>query len=295
MTNSVGSTVTAGTRFRAPQDTTSFANRRLDAPASGRRRRLDHALGWHPAQPGRTQEAELMIDDEQHDAPVSAPPAGAATAGDDVLAVAEEAAAREAHEEAREEAAAHGAKVVKPKATTSRKAPAAGSIRRAASAPVSLAMARTQAISGEVVDGVPSDVAVHDRSVAEVNATNVDITRSGVGRIRATDVAVSQGGIGLAQGDRVSVEMGGIGAAIAGELRVSQGGVGSVLARDVHVEQAVVRTVVANNVHFDRTTGVLVLLARRVDGNVRAVLDWRAALAFGAAFGIVTSIFRRRR
>jgi len=39
---------------------------------------------------------------------------------------------------------------------------------------------------------------------------------------------------------------------------------------------------------------VLVLIARRVDGDVRTLLDWRGALAFGVAFGIVSAIFRRR-
>jgi len=37
-----------------------------------------------------------------------------------------------------------------------------------------------------------------------------------------------------------------------------------------------------------------VLIARRVDGNVRTLLDWRGALAFGAAFGVVSSILRGR-
>ena len=52
---------------------------------------------------------------------------------------------------------------------------------------------------------------------------------------------------------------------------------------------------IANEVHAERTTGVLVLLARRVDGDVRTLLDWRGALAFGAAFGIVSALLRRRR
>jgi hypothetical protein len=67
------------------------------------------------------------------------------------------------------------------------------------------------------------------------------------------------------------------------------------VAREVHLEQSIVRTVIANEVHADRTTGVLLLLARRVDGDVRTLLDWRGALAFGAAFGIVASLFRRGR
>jgi hypothetical protein len=89
--------------------------------------------------------------------------------------------------------------------------------------------------------------------------------------------------------------MGAVGAALAGELSVTQGAAGSILARDVRIEQAVVRSIVANHVHIERTTGVLFLVARKVDGNVRTILDWRGALAFGAAFGILTTLFRRRR
>jgi hypothetical protein len=51
---------------------------------------------------------------------------------------------------------------------------------------------------------------------------------------------------------------------------------------------------IANEIHVERTTGVFFLLARRVEGNVRTLLDWRGALAFGAAFGTVVSLFRRR-
>ena len=76
---------------------------------------------------------------------------------------------------------------------------------------------------------------------------------------------------------------------------MTQGGVYTVLAREVHLEQTIVRTVIANEVKADRTTGVLVLIARRVEGDVKTILDWRGALAFGAAFGIVSALLRRRR
>ena len=66
-------------------------------------------------------------------------------------------------------------------------------------------------------------------------------------------------------------------------------------ALDFGLEQSIVRTVIANEVHAERSTGVLLLLARRVDGDVRTLLDWRGALAFGAAFGIVASLLRRGR
>ena len=35
---------------------------------------------------------------------------------------------------------------------------------------------------------------------------------------------------------------------------------------------------------------MLVLIAGRVEGNVRTLLDWRGALALGAAFGVVMGL-----
>lgn len=82
---------------------------------------------------------------------------------------------------------------------------------------------------------------------------------------------------------------------MGGEVRLTQGAAGAVLAREVNVEQAIVRTLVANEVKVERTTGVLFLIARHVEGNVRTVLDWRGAIAFGAAFGAVVGLLRRRK
>jgi hypothetical protein len=227
--------------------------------------------------------------------------ADAAASANDVLAVAEEAAAREAEAEAAE---ADGPKVVRPRARTSRKAngtaespavgaaPVADSVPGAPAGDVTVIPPTTPASAGRAF-GTES-LTIRQGGLEEANARTIDISQGGIGRARADDIAISQGGIGFARGDRVSVEMGGIGAAIAGEVRLTQGGAGTILARDVRVEQAGVRTIIANHVHIERTTGVLFLIARRVDGNVRVVLDWRGALAFGAAFGIVVSLFRRR-
>jgi hypothetical protein len=37
-----------------------------------------------------------------------------------------------------------------------------------------------------------------------------------------------------------------------------------------------------------------VVLAGKLDGDVKVLLDWRAALAFGAVAGILAAILRRR-
>jgi hypothetical protein len=68
----------------------------------------------------------------------------------------------------------------------------------------------------------------------------------------------------------------------------------TVLARAARVERAYVQTMIAGEVRAERQVGVLVLLARRVEGDIRPVLDWRGAIALGAAFALVRSLFRRR-
>ena len=233
---------------------------------------------------------------------------------DDALAVAEEVAAQEAAAEAAADATSDNAadatsdqleapKVVRPRTRTSGRA---DSPKRASPTPSGRAAAKVPAAGGSLVKSsspstrpvsgdVESAVSLTASGAAVVNARTVEVSRGGIGRVRAVDVAVSQGGIGLAQGERVSVEMGGIGAAIGAEVRVTQGAVNAIVARDVRIEQAGVRTMIANNVHVERTTGVFVMIARHVEGDVRTLLDWRGAVAFGAAFGLVVSFFRRRR
>ena len=56
---------------------------------------------------------------------------------------------------------------------------------------------------------------------------------------------------------------------------------------------AFVRTLVAADVTVSGPTGIGILIARRVVGDVKVLLDWRGALAFGAAAGLVAGIVRR--
>ena len=58
------------------------------------------------------------------------------------------------------------------------------------------------------------------------------------------------------------------------------------LAREAHIDQALIGTVIAGQARFERNAGTLVLIAGRVEGNVRTLLDWRGALALGAAIGV---------
>ena len=76
---------------------------------------------------------------------------------------------------------------------------------------------------------------------------------------------------------------------------MTQGYARAVLARDVHIRQGGAGSVVAANVTFEKQSGAFLLLARRVEGEVRTVLDWRGALAAGAALGIAIGLLARRK
>ena len=65
-------------------------------------------------------------------------------------------------------------------------------------------------------------------------------------------------------------------------------------ARDVTVDQGAVWNLAANRVTFRRTGVAGIVIARHVDGDMRVLLDWRGAIAFGAVVGVVLGILRRR-
>jgi hypothetical protein len=175
------------------------------------------------------------------------------------------------------------------------------------------APAAVRAVTGEVVDStsIPRghlelveegarDVTVESLTVRQGGVNNaraetIDVRQGGITRAEGRDISVTQGGIAIARADRVSVGMGAVGLAVAADVDVRRGFARTVIARDVRIEQAGARTVIANTATFDKTSGALVVIAAKAEGNVRTLLDWRGALAFGAAFGIVVGLVRRVR
>jgi hypothetical protein len=148
--------------------------------------------------------------------------------------------------------------------------------------------------AAEIAPASADQVDLVGESVEEVRADEVSVRRGAIGRAWADEVEVSQGAVGMARAREVSVVQGAVGAAVAGEVHVTQGIVSGVIARDAYVGQAFVRGMIAGTVHVERPSGVLFLFARKVEGNVRVLFDWRGALAFGAAFGFVSALVRFR-
>lgn len=143
--------------------------------------------------------------------------------------------------------------------------------------------------------GPPQVLRIERGGIAEATAGSVDVRLGGIGRLDAEEVFVQWGGIGAARADRVGVEFGSVGASLAGELRVTQGMASSVVAREATLEQSLVRTLIAQRVTVARPTGVLVMIAQHVSGDVRPVVDWRGALAFGAGLGVIALAWRALR
>lgn len=220
------------------------------------------------------------------------------------LAAAEDAAAREAAEVAGA-GSDEGTKVIRPKARTVGAAGPRGAGRKKATDAVTADAPAAAAGAGELdvveiaqggADVVRArSITVTQGGISQATADEVTVRQGGIGRLEARDVAVSQGGVGFARAERVSVELGGIGAAFAGEASVTQGAVTTLVAREVRIGQSFVRSLVASDVRFDRPSGVGVLLARRVEGDVRVLIDWRGALVIGAIAGLLGALLRGRR
>jgi len=128
------------------------------------------------------------------------------------------------------------------------------------------------------------------------NGDNVDITNGGARDIDADTVSITQGGARDIDATTVTISQGGAARIRADELSVSQGGVG--FARTEHLtlqEGGTAFAVVADTATLDPETSVFLLIAGSTKGDVRPVMDWRAAAAFGAGFAFILSLLRRVR
>jgi len=157
------------------------------------------------------------------------------------------------------------------------------------------ALAEAEATGVATAASPSATVRVERGGIAEATAGQVEVRLGGIGALSAEDVFVEWGGVGAARADRLSVEFGSVGAALAGEARISQGFAGSIAAREATLEQGIVRTLFAQRVVINRPSAVLVMIAQHVTGDVRPLLDWRGAVAFGAAFGVVTALVKGAR
>ena len=133
-------------------------------------------------------------------------------------------------------------------------------------------------------------------AAGSVVAQRVEIVQGSAGRAQADQIEVRQGAIGFARGDEVRVQMGAVGLAVGEQVELRQGFARIAAARgNLRLEQAGAMTVVADRVTMGPRSGAIFVIARRVEGDVRTLFDWRSAAALGLGIGSVLALFRALR
>lgn len=154
---------------------------------------------------------------------------------------------------------------------------------------------RIEIAQGGMDQAQAGSISVTQGGISSATAETIDIYQGGIGRAQATgDIAVSTGAVGLARAQTVSLDRGVLGAAIGSEVRVTQSFTSFVGSREATVDQSLVRTVIGGHVTLRQPSAIGILIAARVEGDVRPVIDWRGALAIGAVAGIIVGLLRRR-
>lgn len=169
--------------------------------------------------------------------------------------------------------------------------------KRAHAAEADVASETSMTPLDEALDTAPEPVTASP-SVAEDGASlaaeQVEVRLSAVGRVESDSLTVAQGAVGAARVGTLTVEQGAVGAVLADRAEVSRGYARSIVARQVQLDRGAARVVVAADVNAHQSA-VMFLIARRVSGEVRVLFDWRGALAFGAAAGLVIGLLTRMR
>jgi hypothetical protein len=115
--------------------------------------------------------------------------------------------------------------------------------------------------------------------MGDIRAENVTLSQGGARDIEATTVSITQGGAARVSAEQMNISQGGVAMARTDELAVNEGGTAF--------------AVIADKATIAEGSNVLLLVAGRVDGDGRPVLDWRAALAAGVGFAAALSVIRR--
>jgi len=137
-------------------------------------------------------------------------------------------------------------------------------------------------------------VSVDHGGITNVEATSVNLRQGGITRVNARDVHVTQGGVALARADHLTTNMSAVALSVSGASQLDRSFVRTLLARDVRIEQGGVWNLAAGRVTFERPSLAGIVIAAKVDGDVRPILDWRGAIALGTVAGLLVGVLRRR-
>lgn len=104
----------------------------------------------------------------------------------------------------------------------------------------------------------PETTTLDHVSLDDLTAERAEITQGAIAHARVKDLLVRQGAVALVES--------------SGQVRLDQSAAGAVVGDQVELGPGSI---------------ALLVVAREVHGDVKPLMDWRGALAFGAAFALV--------
>ncbi len=156
----------------------------------------------------------------------------------------------------------------------------------------------TREISGEDLDFIEAEfVTIRQSSVRAVEGGHVEIQQVGALSIDGERVEVTQGAAGVIHGAEVNLNQS-ISMLTAGNAAtVNSSFSPAVLCKEkATIDRSAVGIMGAREIKAENASSIL-MIANRVEGEVTTLLDWKSALALGAAVGGALgflSLFRRR-
>ena len=132
-------------------------------------------------------------------------------------------------------------------------------------------------------------VRMHQSSAQVIQSEDVELSQSAGLEVNAANVKTHQSALGLLQANEVTMQNSGVVAAWAETMSINgQAGV-VVVAGSVEFGNAYAGVVAGREIHGERIESI-VLLSRRVEGNITTVIDTRGALIAGLVGGLVAGI-----
>jgi hypothetical protein len=127
-----------------------------------------------------------------------------------------------------------------------------------------------------------------------IDVDAVSMTQAVVGGIAAERVTIEQGLVGGIAAERVHLARGFASGVVAGKVRIAQGGAVRVVANRVSIDRGGAGAVMGWRVRLGRGSISGAVIAGRVDGEVRTLLDWRGVLAIAVPAAVVAYLLRKR-
>lgn len=161
-----------------------------------------------------------------------------------------------------------------------------------------MAEAGTQTIEGAEVEFIEAEfVTVRQSSVRAIEGGHIELQQVGALSIDGDKVDVTQGASAIVHGSDIRLNQS-LSLITAGNNTVLDSSCSPVVLSRGHttLNRSAVGILGAQEIKADQTSSFL-MIANRIEGEVTTLLDWRSALAAGAAIGGILgllSLLRRR-